>query len=189
MHGRQRFGPMSNCSSLPVIAWTTDRPWTACRLGVILLLAADALLASGQMIRRPVQVSGSTSVVLIARVESLSVVASAEMSSAAGGPAAVPPLSITTSWAVPANFTTFRLSEYFARPSAISAVPQAAGPGAVEAQAPLTVEGGDVLVVESGQTNDARTRTDRLDPGANPSASGESGAEEETGLNILVQAL
>ncbi len=146
------------------MAWMTGARRTACGLGLMLLLAGDAVLASGQTMRRPALQSGSASVVLIARMESLSVVANAEK---AAGPmvADSQPVSITTSWAVPANFTTFRVTRYFGGPDARDGVGS--------------------LVVESGETNQARTRTDLLD--------GVGGDEKKSTvgrlLNILVQAL
>jgi hypothetical protein len=150
-------------------------------------MAADAVLASGQTMRRPPLQSGAASVVLIARVQSLSVVANAETAwgpVVAGETAGLKPISITTSWAVPANFTTFRVTRYSAGPEAIAAGPLGAGPGAAEAQ-PFAGEGVSSLVVESGETNQPRTRTDLLETGGR----GGNDPEEEGLLNILVQAL
>ncbi len=166
MRGRRRIGSMSGSGTLAPMAWMTGARRTACGLGLMLLLAGDAVLASGQTMRRAALASGSASVVLIARVESLSVVANAET---AAGPmvAASQPVSITTSWAVPANFTTFRVTRYFGRAEA------------------FTRDGVGSLVVESGETNQARTRTDLL----GGAGGGEKKSAEGGLLNILVQAL
>jgi len=195
MHGRQRVGPMLNCSFFPPRARLTGGPRSVCRLAVVLLLAANTVLAFGQFgqrIRRPALTS-STRVMLIARVESLSVVANAGTvaeSVAAGEPASLQPISVTTSWAVPANFTTFRLSEYFGRPQAIPAASQANGLGSAEPQERLAVADENELVVDSGETNQAKSRTDELDADAYPGGIDTLGGDEEGGLlSILVQAL
>jgi len=159
---------------------------------VALLLAADAVLAWGQIRRPPLQ-SGSASVMLIARVESLSVVANSETAAApvvVGEPAAgMHPVSITTSWAVPANFTTFRLSQYFGGQGAIPALPKD-GSRAMPGQGRPSGGEDAVLVVDSGETNQAKTRTDLLDAGVSLGAAGGPGRGEGSGLlNILVQAL
>lgn len=184
---------MLSCGAFPWITRMCRQQRTVCRLGATLLLAANALVVSGQMMRRPALFSGSASVVLIARVESLSVVANQEAAAGpvvAGEPFAALPISITTSWAVPANFTTFRLSEYFGLPTATSAAPAGGGPGSVEGPARPVVEGGSVLVVDSGGTNEAKTRTDELNVVPDPGSAGKPGEHEEGGLlNILVQAL
>ena len=138
MRGRRRIGSMSGSGTLAPMAWMTGARRTACGLGLMLLLAGDAVLASGQTMRRAALASGSASVVLIARVESLSVVANAETAPRGRLVSAFffsQPVWITTSWAVPANFTTFRVTRYFGRAEA------------------FTRDGVGSLVVESGETN------------------------------------
>ncbi len=187
MHSRRRIGSMSGCSALPRKTWKTGVRRSVCGFGLAILLAADAVLASGQTMRRPALRSGTASVVLIARVESLSVVANVATAGGpvvAGEPAELQPFSITTSWAVPANFTTFRLTRYFAGPEAIAAGQLGAGPGVAEAR-PFAGDSVSSLVVESGETNEARTRNDLLDA----VGGGEKSSDEGEFLNILVQAL
>ena len=152
MRGR-RIGFLSGCGALAVL------------VGMV-----GAVLANGQTMRRPALGSGSASVALIARVESLSLVANAETvvgPMVAGEAGAAPAVSITTRWAVPANFTTFRVTRYFGGPESFAE------------------DGVGSLVVESGETNQARTRTDLLGgAGGGGKKSAEGGL-----LNILVQAL
>ena len=166
MRGRRRIGSMSGCGALAAL------------VGM-----AGAALASGQTNRRPALWSGSASVTLIARVESLSVVANAETalgSMVAGGAATALPVSITTSWAVPANFTTFRVTRYFGGPESM-----VAGQDGSQGAAAGSIAGDGVgsLVVESGETNQAKTRTDLLDG----VGGGEKKSAEGRLLNILVQ--
>ena len=105
MRGR-RIGLLSGCGALAVL------------VGMV-----GAVLANGQTMRRPALGSGSASVALIARVESLSLVANAETvvgPMVAGEAGAAPAVSITTRWAVPANFTTFRVTRYFGGPESFA---------------------------------------------------------------------
>jgi hypothetical protein len=153
-----------------------------------LLPGAFALLVLGfqgvsgwcQMHPRGGMSSGPAGVLLIARVESLSVKANAAPGVMPGfgeSANAAQPISITTSWAVPANYTTFRVSEYFGGPQEI-ALGQADG-GPEPARTGL-----NAIVAESGETNAARTRTDLV------AAAGDGKQDSDgEGMSILVQAL
>lgn len=146
-----------------------------------------------QMYRRPALRSGSGSVLLIARVESLSVGAALDSAipvGLQGRTAAVSQeVAVTTRWAVPANYTTFRLMGYVGE----------AGPFGAGARVESSETSGDetgsaepgetLLVVDSG-SNAAKTRTDEIALGYQKEGQGERRTAAEGGrLTILVQAL
>jgi hypothetical protein len=146
----------------------------------ILLLALQGVSGWCQMHPRGGFSSGPAGVLLIARVESLSVKANAATGAVPGFSAtanAAQPIAITTSWAVPANYTTFRVSEYFGGPQEAASGQAAGGPEAAGT-------GLNPIVVESGETNAAQTRTDLVDAAGD----GKQDSDGE-GMSILVQAL
>ena len=151
-----------------------------------LLLSVPAFSQHGaQFVSRP------ATIVLVARLESLSVTRASALSIPAqeSAPATgfVTPIAVTTSWAVPANSTTMRIAAY--------AVDLAPGVGAAPSgsQAPLTEplwtrELPLPIFAESVFTNARTSRTDPVPAGAallpDPHHSPSSGA-----LLIVAQAL
>jgi hypothetical protein len=158
--------------------------------------------------------SSAASVVLIATLESVTVAATPTITIplASGDRAkSVPPISITTSWAVRSNRTTIRLVGYFAsatealstRGSLPSNIPAAAILGQVATGVPTNsttftqtgalgpAETGLTLLTQMvGDTNLAATRTDNLNLEIDQRSLPQSRTGAYTGtLNILVQAL
>lgn len=178
---------MSDFGLICDATWKADARRRGCRFVALVLLAANAMWAFPQTIRRPPLVFGSGTVELIARVESLSVTAAqgtAGEPAVTGEAAALQPVSITASWAVPANFTTFRLTQYFGGRGTMAAVQAGGGRSTGEAW-PSGGEGVSAVVLESGQTNEARTRTYVVDAIGILQKHADIGGQ----LNILVQAL
>lgn len=182
--------PQVECARKPRVRGHT------CRIGCALLLLVTHAGSAwcqirSQLRREPVVTSSPATVVLVARLESLSVVAS-EVGAAQEVPGGLMafPVAVRTSWAVPANFTTFRLVGYLGPTSGIqSAVGQ-------NRRHAISVQGSRVsgapsqeLILDSGETNKARTRIDELEADADASALSEQRVDDPPGLlDILVQA-
>lgn len=156
---------------------------------LVILASAAALPAAAQLVSRP------ATVVLVARLESLSVAQSSTLlAGLAAHPvsaAAAPVISVTSSWALPANSTTMRVVAYTvdATPTLpLSASSQAEGSGSAQAVAspwPLwTAAPSEPLFIQTAATNAFTSRTDVL-PAASPLLPGRpTGA-----LLIVAQAL
>jgi hypothetical protein len=150
------------------------------QLAVVLLLVFPSPQAFCQFASRPPLTSRPTGIMLIATLESLSVVATPFAaplpSSAANALTNRPPISITTSWAVPTNLTTIRLTGYLA--DASQAIGTNRLPGLKTALE---------FAQTAGETNQAATRIDNLKIGATDQAGLHSKVNSGP-LSIVVQA-
>lgn len=163
-----------------------DRLRTA---ALIIVTSAAALPASAQLASRP------ATVVLVARLESLSVAqsstlpagrAAAKVSAVAG-----PVVSVTSSWALPANSTTMRVVAYTVDATPVlplSAGSQVESSGTAEAVVfrwPLwNAAPSERLFTQAAATNAFTSRTDAL-----PSASSLLPVQPTGALLIVAQAL
>ncbi len=177
-------------------------------VSAIFLGALASQPSFGQLYSRP------ASIVLIATLESLSVSATPlapAVSQAGEGTADSHLLTITTSWAVPANRTTLRMVGSFSTASPAlwtakmdpSIAPMAAAPSRAETSVPdppsnanctAAMQSGDaermLMNQGAGDTNRADSRTDHIDLifGKNQIAGAGSGGSSAT-LSIRVEAL
>ncbi len=171
----------------------------------LLLICIAPRQAVCQFARQPELLSRPASVVLVARLETLSLTAipAVNVSSLSSGAMPVPgSLSITTSWALPRNLTTLRLTVYRNTSFPDRVVPSLGdkeskeSPDTIaltpEPAAPLS--GQTVLIQGSGDSNQATTRTDHLQiaPSTNivgQKVTGEGGVNRAPQLTFVVQAL
>jgi hypothetical protein len=172
-------------------------------------LAAVSLPAFGQSHSRIPLNAGPAGVELVATLESLSVSAASDtiedQVAFPAAAAAISPISITSSWAVPANLTTIRMAGCFtdedppATGSTWEGMPFAplteglSGTSSAEQQCSVLRQGVLGLAIFSqraGETNQAFMRTDELDAGT--PAHGEqipSPSPDTATLSIVLQAL
>ncbi len=171
----------------------------------LLLICIAPRQAVCQFARQPELLSRPASVVLVARLETLSLAAipTVNVSSLSSGAMPVPgSLSITTSWALPRNLTTLRLTVYRNTSFPDRVVPSLGdkeskeSPDTIaltpEPAAPLS--GQTVLIQGSGDSNQATSRTDHLQiaPSTNivgQKVTGEGGVNRAPQLTFVVQAL
>lgn len=162
--------------------------------GALLILVMQGGFGWCQMHPRPRPTSGAGSVLLIARVESLSVAAAWATASPVrldGQPSAVSAeVAVTTQWAVPANYTTFRLLGYIGKAGPFGAGVQADRSEIAGNETGSSDSGETLLVVDSGETNAARTRTDDIALRDVEQGRDERSTDTEEGrLTIVIQAL
>jgi len=190
-------------------------PWSGAVLALLLICGAPRQGVC-QFARQPALLARPASVLLIARVESVSLaaVSTAEVSSLSfGGAQPVEDnVSITARWALPSNLTTLRVTAYSGASVANSPVGSSSMPNSPQPSSPVSGSqeavhrfsfvpqftaarsGQTIWLQGSGDSNRAAARTDQLQvprgtSNGDPKFRGKSNASKSQILMLVVQAL
>jgi hypothetical protein len=158
-----------NRTTSPYVAFPRSvGPWTGTAVALLLICVGSAQ-AVCQFTRQPALLSRPASVVLIARLESLSVAAApvaslSTLPSAVDVPAAQG-MSITTRWALPSNLTTLRLTVYrdASVPGRVDATPETDQAQDTTAIAPRSAapQSGQMVWLQGSGAQDEQHRTEK----------------------------
>lgn len=199
---RDRFQLRVAAASLHAGSRTASGLW-ACAVVVLLLIGIAPRQVAGQFARQPALLSRPASVLLVANLETLSLAAvpgaALSVLPSTVAPPAAHSLSIITTWALPKNLTTLRLTVFRDTDAPDGVVPapdreEAPGRLAFAPKSTALPSGQTVLLQGSGDSNQETSRTNYLQIAPSTKSMGrrvtaEDTAERTERVTLVVQAL